>query len=196
MRSLLIIFTISFCLSPFTGKAQTAKYLIEVAGLDIGTQTVKESRKGDTVKVEVNSKVKISMIFTYRVTYTQYSIYIGGKLHAAEVVIIKNGEVEKTTKTQWKNGHYEITTNGKRKKIAGAITYSGSNFYFHEPAGISQSYNEADGVMLNIKKIGAGLYETTNPEDGRTNEFVYKNGVLQKSEIDNPLLNFTSTLIE
>lgn len=192
----LLFFILIIGLKPFTGSAQTAKYLIEIAGLDIGTQTVKESRKGDTVKVEIYSKVKISMIFTYRVTYTQYSIYVAGKLYDAEVRIIKNGELEKSTKTQWKNGQYEITTNGKKKKYSSAITYSGSCLYFHEPIGISKSYNEADGVVLNLKKTGTGLYETTNPEDGRTNEFVYKNGILQKSEIDNPLLNFTSTLIE
>ncbi len=196
MRTLLFFILAALCLSPILTKAQTARYQIEVAGIDIGTQTVHQTRKGDTVRVQVTSKVKISMVFTYSVTYTQHSVYVANKLYEAEVRILKNGEVEKTTTTRWVNGHYEITTNGKRKTFSGTISHSGTRMYFHEPVGVFRSYNEADGVIIQIKKTGNGVYKATNPEDGRINEFFYKNGTLQKAVIHNPLLNFTSTLIE
>ncbi len=89
LRFLLIIVGLSS-----TAIGQTATYRVSVGRFTVGQQTVKQTCIGDTVKIEVNSEVKVYLGFTNKVVYSQRSTYYKGYLLNSVVTVKRNGELQ------------------------------------------------------------------------------------------------------
>ena len=61
---------------------------------------------------------------------------------------------------------------------------------FEEPIGIKKVYAEEHGEFHSIKKIGQHSYLKTAP-NGHKSTYYYKNGILQKSDIDSGVIKFS-----
>ncbi len=182
-------------LLPATAIGQTATYRVSVGRFNVGEQTVKQTCNGDTLKVAVDSEVKVYVGFTNIVTYQQNSIYYKGYLLKSQVTVKRNGTVQSECKTQWNGKIYTIILDGKVSKYHKLIRSSGTLLYFAQPNKNQEVYSESDGKMKFISQKASGVYEMTHPEEKTKNTYEYKDGILQKTTIHHPLISFSTVLL-
>ncbi len=169
---------------------QKASYKILVGGIEVGIQRVHQQQIREKIRIDIESKVHISMLVSYTIEYRQWAIYQDGFLQESKVEVIKNGKIHKSTHTLWTGSHYRITKDEKTSTLHQKIYYSGCLIYFTPPKNAAYKYSEAEGLLEPISKCYVTSFETKHPTENRTNEYYYKNGVLERTIIQDALLKF------
>ena len=86
---------------------------------------------------------------------------------------------------------YNYSSEGELEKtISQAISQSVVQLLFEEPIGITKIYAEEHGLCHSINKTGDHIYVKT-ASNGHKNTYHYKNGILQKSDLDAGVIAFS-----
>lgn len=185
---LIFCFSVAVPVVAQTGE-KSVVYNLRVLNMNIGELTVKQKVSGDTLIVDAVTEVKVKIIFTYKVKFLQHSVYQQGCLWSSHLQTVKNGAVHSDTWLKKSGDAYLLVQNGDSTLIHDSITYSGSLLYFNEPIHTSVLYQEIDGEKRNLKREGGKAYVLADKKGRVTNEYIYKNGILNHAEIKHTLAN-------
>ncbi len=192
----LACFLLLFSSFSMLGQSKTEVFNIRALGMNIGTITVNQQTVGDRLVVEAISQVEVRIIFKFKVKYIQTSIYENGELVTSSLQTYKKGTVNSDTRLTKKGNGYELNKDGKKSYINDKIYYSGSLLYFHEPISVKNLYFEINGKKTIVEPTKAHTYLITDPQNGKKNEYMYKNGVLKQAIIKHNMANVYLTLNE
>jgi hypothetical protein len=166
---------------------RTAKYRIRVMGMNIGEFLVTQKTAKEEISIKAVTSVKVKIIFTYRINYIQETLHRNGSLCESHVQAIKDGKVNSDALLKKQGGSYLLVKDGDSTLIHDNICYSGSLLYFNEPSQVSSMYKERTGEKSNMKCIADHIYTMTNEKNHTTNEYEYKDGVLEHAALKHPL---------
>jgi hypothetical protein len=172
---------------------QTRQFVIDIAGIKVGTMTAMRQPKGNqTVLYTIISDVSVNLlVYKVKVYYKMVSLMQQGKLIRSTVEAQTN-KGSFLTKTEWKSDHYDIVAEqykySRKATETRPITYILSNVYFGEPVGRSRIYSEYFGDYFAFTSPAKGAY-TARLSD-REDEYEYEGGQLVKIIKKNSLKNF------
>lgn len=164
-----------------------AKYRIRALGMNIGEFTVNQTKLDNEISIDAVTDIEIRIVFSYMVKYTQQSHYQNGNLLKYRVQTLKNGSINSDTQLKRMDEAYLLIKDGDSTWVNKNITYSGSLLYFNEPKQDSLMYNERNGEMKSIQYIAENTYAITDRKGRRTNEYRYKDGVLETAILEHPI---------
>ena len=190
---ILIISAFPSLLAQTIGATQTNNYVIEIAGIKVGSMIAKRENKGNgDILYTIISDVKVNLlIYKVIVYYKTVSLYQQGKLVRATTEARTN-KGNFLTQTEWKGDHYDIVANQykytHKATLTQPIDYSLSDIYFGEPVGRSRIYSEyfGDYFVFTSPQKGDYLARLSDRED----EYFYEKGELTKVIKKNSLKNF------
>jgi len=163
---------------------------MRVLGMNIGEFTIIEKNDGESISINAVTDVKVKIIFTYRIKYVQESFHKNGNLWQSHVKAVKDGKVDSDVMLKKHNESYLLLKENKDSTlIHDNIRYTGSLLYFHEPAQVSSMYKERTGEKGNMKCTGGNTYVLTDEKGRITNEYEYKDGVLEWAKLKHPVAN-------
>lgn len=165
----------------------TAKYRIRVLGMNIGEFLVTQKTSKEEISIKAVTDVKVKIIFTYRIKYVQETLHRNGSLWESHVQAIKDGKVNSDALLKKQGDSYLLVKDEDSTVIYDNICYSGSLLYFNEPSKVSSMYKERTGEKSNMKRIADHTYAMTNEKGHITNEYEYKDGVLERAALKHPL---------
>ncbi len=172
---------------------QTRQFIIDIAGIKVGTMTATRQPKGNqTVLYTIITDVSVNLVvYKVKVYYKLVSLMQQGKL-IRSTADAQTNRGRFTTRTEWKNDHYEIVADQYKytRKVTETrpITYILSNVYFGEPIGRSRIYSEYFGDFFTFKSPAKGVYKAQLND--REDEYEYEGGQLMKIIKKNSLKNF------
>ncbi len=188
VRNILVFLFISF--TPLT-YSQTVDYAIYSGDLSIGTVTAYKTISGDTMKINVISKVKTRLFVDINITYQVSCIYINNILNSSHCTSYENGNLHSSSSIARTANGYSIIVNGKPSTYNDDICYSGSLLYFKKPKDINAVFSEFEGINKTVTEISANHFQTVNPKNGHINDYYYGDILLLRAKIRNTLMTFT-----
>ena len=171
---------------------QTAKYNIEVFGMDVGELKVEQQIIGHDTLVKAITHLDFKFIFTYKGIYLQEGTYRNGDLLQSHLKIIRKGKTSSDTRITKSGNYYAVIKEDEDTSyIYNKIKYSGSLVYFNEPINISTIYYETSGEQKNIEAICKHIYHVFKLSKSKKNdyEYEYEDGILKRATIRYPLAN-------
>ncbi|WP_324027204.1 hypothetical protein QSV08_05210 [Maribacter sp. BPC-D8] len=150
------------------------------------SKTIKDSKVHYQSVTTINTRVikKIDVNYLYNVTYEN------NKLKRANVVIDVNDKPYADILTNWEIDYYQISKNDKNELVVEEdINYATILLYFDEPINVERCYSEQDGSFNTIIPLGNHSYKKINAKN-HENIYYYKNGFLEKAEINGGLIKF------
>lgn len=167
--------------------AQQMVYEVEVLGMNTGTLTVNRSREGSVTRITMNTEAGMNYLFgKSEASFSSSNIFVNGKLEGSYARNIRDGEEIRFTRLMCSNGKCEIETKEGKGKLEPQPELCIAAIFFDEPKGLSQVFSEDWGRYLPIKYIGESTYRVTMP-DGKTNDYIYKDGVLEELRSSTPV---------
>lgn len=160
----------------------------------IGSLKTEKIIKGNSINYLSNTSLEFHVFTKIAIEYNYGVTYVNDHLDKATVKITVHGHVKTDVMTKRdgsKYGYY--SENEKERDISKEITYSAEKLLFEEPVGVLKVYAEEHGVFHDLKKVKEHVYLKTTPE-GHKSTYYYKNGKLQKSEIDAGIISFSIVL--
>ncbi|MGJ8713897.1 MAG: DUF6134 family protein [Maribacter stanieri] len=146
------------------------------------TDTKTHYQSVTTISTKILKEIKVN--YKYDVTYER------NKLKKANVYIDVNDKPYADILTNWEAKHYQIIKNDKKEKVVeDEINYATILLYFNEPIDIERCYSEQDGSFNTIVPLGNHTYKKINAKN-HENIYYYKNGFLQKAEINGGFVKF------
>lgn len=191
--SLLLVLLVTLICAPLTLSAQQEKRefsLIQdkkIIGVAIATRTIDgtETTYSDDTNIEIHMVVKV------KVSYGYDEVYVDGDLSKAAVLILVHGHEHTNASTFKSKDIYSFKLdNDAPVKITEPIDYSTVQLLFEEPKGYSKVYSAEHGNFHKLKKTGEHTYLKTSHE-GHENTYYYKDGHLQKAEINAGMISLT-----
>jgi len=158
----------------------------KVIGSLKATKTINNSMVHYQSVTTINTRVikEIDVNYLYNVTYEN------NKLIRANVRIDVNDKPYADILTNWEIDCYQISKNNINELVVEEdINYATILLYFDEPIHIERCYSEQDGSFNTIIPLGNHSYKKINAKN-HENKYYYKNGFLQKAEIDGGLVKF------
>lgn len=184
LRSFLFVLAI---LNSFSLCAQQMVYEVEVLGMNTGTLTVNRSREGSVTRITMNTEAGMNYLFgKSEASFSSSNIFVNGKLEGSYARNIRDGEEIRFTRLMCSNGTCEIETKEGKGTLEPQPKLCIAAIFFDEPKGVSQVFSEDWGRYLPIKYIGESTYQVTMP-DGKTNDYIYKEGVLEELRSSTPV---------
>ena len=174
---------------------RSIKYNVRAMGMDIGVLTVTENVNDNDIIIEAVTDVKVKIVFTFRVQYIQKSIYREGELLKSSLLTFKKGRLNSSTYLSKEGNGYKLIKDGDTSFVDSCIEYSGSLLYFHEPSNINELHYEISGEKKPLQYMGDHKYLVIDPENSRESLFVYKDGILQRSSIEQRLTTIYTELV-
>lgn len=169
---------------------EKASFEVVHRGKSIGVlEAVKEVVYKKTVytnQTNIDTRIitKIEVNYGYNVTFDRLGLV------EASARIKFNGKQRTNAFTERKGeGYTFVRDNEKPEELNQDIKYSTVKLIFEEPKNISNVYAEEHGEFHTIKQIASNTYRKTSP-DGKENTYYYKNGILEKAEIDGGVIKF------
>jgi len=181
---LLIILLIT---SGVYSQTRTLNYQIVRNGSNVGTLHFSEINSAGMDYLKMESDVKTSFIFTFKVHANEEATYVNGVLLHSSIYRELNGS-EKANKQHQADNRQYIIHDGRDQKVAKnyPITYNMLSLYSREPENINTVYSDSFETFVAIQKTDAHKYKITLP-DGNYNCYYYKNGVLNQVEVHHSL---------
>ncbi|ETN96115.1 DUF6134 family protein [Zhouia amylolytica] len=152
-------------------------------------EAVKETYHKEVVynnhtSIDTRIITKIEVNYGYNVTYDNNGLV------EASAQIKFNGKERTNAHTERKGKNYLFfKDNNEPEKLDQEIDYSTVKLIFEEPKNVNRVYAEEHGEFHSIKRIASNTYLKTSP-DGKENTYYYKNGILEKAEIDGGVIKF------
>ncbi|WP_282051332.1 DUF6134 family protein [Maribacter aquivivus] len=150
------------------------------------SKTIKESKVHYQSVTTINTRVikEIDVNYSYNVTYEN------NKLKRANVLIDVNDKPYADILTNWEIDYYQVSKNDKNELVVEEdIKYATILLYFDEPINIKRCYSEQDGSFNTIIPLGNHSYKKINAKNNE-NIYHYKNGFLEKAEINGGVIKF------
>jgi hypothetical protein len=172
---------------------ETRHYVIEVAGVRVGSMTATRQQQPNEQQVfTLTSDVKVNfLVYKLTVFYKVINQMKAGKLLLSTVEAHTN-KGDFRTQTTWKNNQYEILADQYKHHLATTetrpIQYTVANLFFIEPVGQPRAYAEYFGDYFTLTRTAPGHYTAQRAD--RTDEYIYENGELTTIIKKNPLKNF------
>ncbi|OWP63156.1 hypothetical protein CDA63_10720 [Hymenobacter amundsenii] len=190
-------------LLPIFSQAQTPetrRYAIEVAGLRVGTMTATRQlptpANPETIST-LTSDVQVDILFYHLVIYYKVTNYMRGGQLRLSTVDARTNQGNFSSRTEWKNDHYDIVANQYKYKYKATetkpIRYTVTDMFFGEPTGQNRAFAEYFGDFFVVKPGKPNRYQAIR--DGREDEYQYQNGQLVTLIKKNPLKNFIIRLL-
>ena len=155
--------------------------------MNTGTLTVNRSREGSVTRITMNTEAGMNYLFgKSEASFSSSNIFVNGKLEGSYARNIRDGEEIRFTRLMCSNGTCEIETKEGKGKLEPQPKLCIAAIFFDEPKGLSQVFSEDWGRYLPIKYIGESTYQVTMP-DGKTNDYIYKEGVLEELRSSTPV---------
>ncbi len=181
-------------LSTTNAQNETLSFDVIHSGKPLGTLDAKRVIDGDKTTYSSHTDIEYHMMMTIKIIYDYNVTYENDELSIATVHITVHGHEKTDVKTEKEGSKYSYySDNEKEKDIDGAIKFSIEKLFFEEPIGITKVYAEEHGEYHVLKKIAEHTYLKTAPS-GHKNTYYYKDGVLQKSEVDAGVIEFSIVL--
>ncbi|WP_396634424.1 DUF6134 family protein [Maribacter sp. R86514] len=150
------------------------------------SKTIKDSKIHYQSVTTINTRIfkEIDVNYLYNV------IYENNKLKRANVLIDVNDKPYADILTNWEIDYYQISKNDKNELVIQEdIKYATILLYFVEPVDIERCYSEQDGSFNTIIPLGNHSYKKINAKNNE-NIYHYKDGFLEKAEINGGLIKF------
>ena len=178
-------------------KGQSYHYRILAHDDEVGNMVVRKSIKDSITHYTVEAHSTVHILFSESLEYSLHSIFYGKLMnHSTATIFVNGNEHFKSIVERQENGFYKILKRGEELPFLQPIYYSGAKLYFEEPKGISIIFSEIDNVLKNITALGNHQYKIVNPVTGKASLFWYKDGILQKAQIDHTYVSFSIELVE
>ncbi|WP_035565742.1 DUF6134 family protein, partial [Hymenobacter sp. IS2118] len=175
------------------------RYVIEVAGIRVGTMTAtRMPQAGTEVLYTLVSDVQVKFLFyNLKIYYQVNNRFRNGQLQLSTVEAHTN-QGDFTSRAEWKGDHYDIVAEQYKHSYRATekkpITYAVTNLFFGEPAGQPRAYAEYFGDYFSLSRTPEpGILRARR--DGREDEYQYANGQLVAIVKKNPLKNFIIRLL-
>ena len=207
MQKRLIFSFVLYMFHVCSSQAQTTtlEFTIGAAFFDIGMYKVSKEVKGDSTFYDATSDVSISYLFSkYQVQFTSKSIFYRDTLMLCHVDVFVNSELRESNHTQYTGSNYRIHRVDEEKQVRDellntpAIFVTSSMLFFVEPEDpikYSHNYAELFGFFNKMEKSDKSSYDIINKKTGRKTTYNYKKGIVESTEIDNPILTFGHTRV-
>jgi hypothetical protein len=172
-------------------QSSTANFEVVVAGFNIGRVTAQEIKKEETTQYHVTSKVSFWFFGKVDLGFTLTNVFQKGILMDSKSLSKTNrGDFESLI--TWKDTYYDVKAATYKfennKPVKEAISQTSGKFYFHEPKDGDMMISETYGLVSRVTQKSPGVYEVN--VNGNRNEYLYRNGKLEKIVIQNPIKNF------
>lgn len=178
-------------LSNSLAQNKTLSFNVIHSGKPLGTLDAKRVIDGDKTTYSSHTDIEYHMMMTINIIYDYNVVYENDALNNATVHITVRGHEKTNVKTEKDGSGYAYYSDGdKEKSINGTIKFSIEKLFFEEPIGITKVYAEEHGEYHTLKKIAEHTYLKTAPS-GHKNTYYYKDGVLQKSDVDAGVIEFS-----
>ncbi|MBT4968773.1 MAG: hypothetical protein HOM80_07180, partial [Bacteroidetes bacterium] len=135
-----------FLFTTTMGWSQNLKYDILYNGKDVGNLDAVITRKGNTLNLDLVSKVVAKVIITVEVKYTMKVKYVNDELYSSTVITYLNGNVRSSMQVVKKNGYYLVNEDGDLRKFYGKITISDGILCIVEPKYVDAIFSEFDAI--------------------------------------------------
>ncbi|WP_189358971.1 DUF6134 family protein [Algibacter mikhailovii] len=190
MRKLIILYLFLLCCT-VSSQTQFHSFNVIHRGNLLGTlEASKTTNEGEInyqshTEIEFNLLIEVPLVYNYNVTF------IDGLLKDAKAHITLRGKDKTKVRTVKEDNRYWFYSNEKLKKeIYTPINNSVIQLVLEEPINVRTIYAEEHGDFHNLEKIGEHIYLKIAP-NGSESKYYYKNGLLQKSEVDTGIIKFT-----
>ncbi|UKN02348.1 hypothetical protein K6119_02285 [Paracrocinitomix mangrovi] len=183
-----LILLLSICTLSVSYAAFTDFNMFDHRNRLIGILTVEHTEKDSIASVQIKSEFFIrKWPKKWNVSEDLNSIYHNGKLHKSDLMIYKNGQMEKSVSTFKKGAQYAFNKNGIPRNID-PVGFTESMLFIKEPKGVTEVYSEHDGLKYPLSLEGEGLYQMKETIMGKIYEFEYEDGKLMKATLFYKLL--------
>ena len=173
-------------------KAQTLHFKVIHDGKPLGTLDATKTVTGNTVIYTSHTEIEYHLLVAIKVVYDYHVTYTNDHLQEAKAHIIVRGNDKTKAKTVKGGSAYGYYSEGAfvKKIPAEFIKHSIVQLLFEEPVGVTKIYAEEHGEYHNIRAIDDHTY-LKSALNGNTNTYYYKNGLLQKSDVNAGVIKFS-----
>ncbi len=146
--------------------------------------------------ISIKSEFDVHLFIVVHVEYDMDCKYTDGILVESSVETYKGDNLHSSTKGEKIDDTYKSIRDGDESIHNGAISYSGAMLYFKEPKGITHVFSEIHAIDKPVTEVNTNHFKISDPNTGHTNQYFYKDGILQKAVIDHSLFSFSMVLIK
>lgn len=174
-------------------QAQDETLLFDVihSGKSIGTLKAEKTVEGNKTHYQSYTNIEFHMFMTIKIEYTYNVTYVDDNLNHARVHIMLKGHEKTNVRTEKIPSGYAYFSDEKEdKKFVEEIKHSIEKMFFYEPIDVDIVYAEEHGEFHELEKTGPHTYLKTTPS-GHKSTYYYKEGKLQKSDIDAGVIAFS-----
>ncbi|MBD2717309.1 hypothetical protein KBK19_19875 [Microvirga sp. STR05] len=173
--------------------AEVRRYVIEVAGLRVGTMTAtRQPLSAAEVRYTLVSDVQVSFLVYHLKVYYKVINLVGSDQLLLSTVEAHTNQGNFASRTEWKGDHYDIVADQYKHHYRGTlrqpIRYTVTDMFFRAPTGQAQAYGEYFGDYFMLSPAPGSTYRARR--DGREDEYRYADGQLTTIIKKNPLKNF------
>ncbi|MFN2440460.1 MAG: DUF6134 family protein [Chitinophagaceae bacterium] len=190
VAKILLLILIS-CTIVMAARAQEKNlaYTVIRNGNEIGCITIKEIKNGTRVTYRLESEIKTTFIFTFKVSATEEAVYENGVLLNSFIYRKVNGSEKANKSIRYSSNNYIVSNKGSEKWLNNyPIRYNMVCLYTQEPVYISQIFSDNFQQFIPIKKTGRHQYKIIFP-DGNSNEYFYQKGICIRIKMNSSLYN-------
>ena len=172
-------------------QTDTLSYGLQFKGDRVGSLTaIKTKTNKKTTLYDVQSETVIHFLGKTTIKTSLKVVYRNGILQNSQYSVTKNGSADKTTTIDRVGEKYHMNHNGDKSIISTPIYYSAARLYFDEPDKVKTVFAELEGVGHKVHKTKENIYEIDDSENGKTNTYIYQNGILQEGVFKHTLYSF------
>jgi hypothetical protein len=189
--TIFILLIIFFSGHAVEAQTDTLSYGLQFRGDRVGSLTAIRTKTGkNAILYDVKSETVIHFLGKTTIKTSLKVAYRNGVLQNSQYSVTKNGSAYKTTTINRVGQKYHMDYNGDKSMISTPIYYSAARLYFEEPDRVKTVFAELEGVDHRVHKIKKDVYEIDTSENGKTNTYIYKNGILQEGVFEHTLYSF------
>jgi hypothetical protein len=175
------------CFSAQMLSAQTLNFDVLLFGDKIGKMAVSRTYKGDTVTYVLNTHSKAKILWMEYEDISHITIvYKGAKLLSCKYTEDMNGKRKYFTNIMYDGKEYHVETKDSKRVFAVPVLPSLFALYYKEPVDYNKIFFESQlfTAAVKMEKIHHYSFDT---KDGNKNEYLYRNGEIDKLVFHTPL---------
>lgn len=196
MRKIICAILLLAFVMTMNAQSETLYFDVLHKGKNIGSLKTEKSTDGNNVRYVSSTIIEFHMFTTIEIIFNYDVSYQNNTLNKSAVKIKVHGHLKTDVMTEKAGNQYIYYSEGeKEKSLSGEIVHSIEKMFYEEPIGVSKVYAEEHGVFHDLKEVKEHVYLKTTPE-GHKSTYYYKNGKLQKSDIDAGIISFSIVLNE
>lgn len=169
-------------------------YDLIVSDKSIGTVKATKTIEGDITTYTSNTDATVSFIINTKIKTRMTTVYKNDSLLSSDYKFYKNDNLKEYATVFIKDGKYILNHDGKTTELKEGIKLSTIILPFEVPENNTAYFEEVEGYFKTIKSENKTSFKLINPENNRKDDYVYKDGIMQKCIVRNPLVDFTMVL--